>query len=179
MLLDARKNIIWQLAIGLLGVFSVIAVAQEPTKQDDEVLRRTIKQLRAENEQLRGRVSELEKRLEALSVTDRLVREEQRVENLQAQLIGVAEKEAGLHGRLDEINEQLRPENIDQLQVSGSLRPEQVREATRHRLTSEQNRLRSQLELLQQSRSHLQSSLSIRELLVQSLRNKLQTVQLP
>jgi len=107
------------------------------------------------------------------------VREEQRVENLLAQLVVIGEKEAPLQGRLAEIEEQLRPENIDRLPISGSLRPEEVREATRRQLTSEQNRVRSQIELLQQSRTRLQSSLSVTEMLVQNLRLKLQTVLHP
>ncbi len=179
MLLRPRKIVLSIMAAGLLAGFAIICVAQESTNQDPEGMRRTVKQLRSENELLRGRVLELEKRLEGQSVRDRLVQEEQRVENLLAQLVAVGEKEAGLQSRSEEISEQLRSENIDQLPISGSLRPEEVREATRRRLTSEQDRLRSQLDLLQQSRARLQSSLAVTEMLVQSLRAKLQTVLRP
>lgn len=175
MLLHIHKII---LCTCLLAGFSLNCVAQE-ANQDTEAMRRTISQLSAANEQLRAKVLELEKRLEGQTVRDRLVLEEQRVENLQAQLVTVGEKEGALQARLEEIDEQLRPENIDQLQISGSLRPEQVREATRRRLTSEQNRLRSQIELLHQSRVRLQSSLSVTELLVQTLRARLQMVLHP
>ena len=176
MTLHAHKIV---LCIALLSGFSVVSVAQETTNADSEGMRKTIAKLKTENEQLRARVLELEKRIEGLSVRDRLVQEEQRVENLQAQLVAAGEKEHQLQGRIEEIDEQLRPENIDQLQTSGSLRPEQVRDATRRRLTSEQNRLRAQLDLLQQSRTRLQSSLSVTEMLVQSLRSKLQMVLRP
>lgn len=179
MLLCRRKIVLALLATGLPAGSSITCLAQESTNQDAEGMRRTLKQLRSENELLRARVSELEKRLEGQSVRDHLVQEEQRAENLQAQLVAVGEKDAELQSRFEEISEQLRPENIDQLQVLGSLRPEQVREAARRRLTSEQNRLRAQLDLLQQSRIRLQSSLSVTELLVQTLRTKLQTVVRP
>ena len=179
MLLHAHKIVLCTVGAALLAGFSLISVAQETTNPDSEGMRKAIGKLKTENEQLRARVLELEKRLEGQSVRDRLVQEEQRAENLQAQLVAVGEKEHQLQGRLEEIEEQLRPENIDQLQTSGSLRPEQVREATRRRLTSEQNRLRAQLDLLQQSRTRLQSSLSVTELLVQSLRTKLQMVLRP
>ena len=178
MVLHSHNPVLSLLAAGLLAGCSLVCVAQEP-KHDPETMRRTIKQLRAENEQLRGRLSELEKRFEGVSLRDRLVQEEQRVENLQAQLFAVAEKETMLQGRLEEINEQLRSGNIDNLPIGGSLRPEEAREAARRRLTSEQNGLRSQMELLQQSRIRLQSSLAVTELLVQSLRTKLQTVLRP
>ena len=189
MLLHARKTILCVLATGLLAGFSILCVAQEPqgnaaapSKDKPDTLygmRKTIERLKTENERLRARVSELEKRVDAQSIRDRLVQEEQRVENLLAQLVVIGEKEAPLQSRLVEIDEQLRSENIDQMPVGGSLRPEEVREATRRRLASEQSRLRSQLELLQQSRMRLQSSLSVTEMLVQNLRLKLQTVVRP
>jgi len=190
MLLRTRKIVLGILATGLLAGSALTCAAQEATNNkpmasskaaldDAEGMRKLIKQLRSENELLRGRISELEKRLKGKSVRDRLLQEEQRVEDLQAQLLAVGEKEAGLQSRSEEISEELRPENIDHLPVSGSLRPEQVREATRRRLTSEQNRLRAQLDLLQQSRTRLQSSLSVTELRVQSLRAKMQTVLHP
>src|ERR1043165_2475893 len=179
MLLHTHKTILCFLGVVLVAGFSLNSVGQEPTNPDSEGMRKTIKQLRSENEQLRARVIELEKCVEGQSVRDHLVQEEQRIENLQTQLVAVGEKEAELQSRFDEVGEQLRPENIDQLQVAGSLRPEQVREATRRRLTGEQTRLRAQLDLLHQSRTRLQSSLSVTELLVQSLRIKMQTVVHP
>lgn len=188
MLLHTRKIFLCILAFGCLAWSSMTCVAQEPTNNpgtakaaigDNEELRRTIKQLRSENELLRGRVAELEKRVEGQSVRDRLVQEEQRIENLQAQLVAIGEKEAGLQSRFEEVSDQLRTENINQLPIAGSLRPEEVRETTRRRLTSEQTRLRAQLDLLQQSRLRLQASLSVTELLVMNLRARMQTVLRP
>jgi hypothetical protein len=189
MLLHARKIILQLLVIGLLVGCSLICAAQEPSNkpmtaskpalEGPEDLRRIVKHLRSENEILRVKVSQLEKRIDGLAIRDRLVQEEQRVENLQQQLYAIGEKEAVLQGRLEEISEQLRPENIEQLQILGSTRPEEVRESTRRRLTGEQNRLRSQLELLQQSRVRLQSSLSVTDLLIQSLKSRLQMVLRP
>lgn len=176
MLLHAHKIVLGILSVVLLAGFSLNCMAQQATNPDTEGMRKTIKQLRSENEQLRARIIELEKRLEGQSVREHLAQEEQRLEHLQAQLLAIGEKEAELQSRFEEISEQLRPENIDQLQVSGSLRPEQVREAARRRLTGKESRLRAQLDLLQQSRTRLQSSLSVTELLVQSLRIEMQTV---
>lgn len=189
MLINTRKTILFVLATGLLIGFSFNCIAQEPqnnvasASKDKSVtvegMQKTIERLKAENERLRAKVSELEKRVDAQAIRDRLVQEEQRVENLLAQLVAIGEKEAPLQSRLAEIDEQMRPENIEQLPISGSLRPEEVREATRRRLTGEQTRVRSQIELLQQSRMRLQSSLSVTEMLVQNLRLKLQTLVRP
>src|ERR1044072_7272692 len=100
---------------------------------DPEGLRKTISQLKAENERLRVRVAELEKRADAIAIRDHMTKEEQRVENLLSQLVVIGEKESALQGRLEEVEEGLRTENIDQLPVNGSLRPEEVRESVRRR----------------------------------------------
>lgn len=189
MLINTRKTILFVLATGLLSGFSFNCLAQDlqspaaSPKKDKPVtlesMQKTIEGLRTENEKLRARVSELEKRVDAQAVRDRMVQEEQRIENLLAQLVAIGEKEAPLQSRLAEIDEELRTENLEQTPIGGSLRPEEVREATRRRLTGEQTRLRSQVELLQQSRMRLQSSLSVTEMLVQNLRLRLQSLVRP
>ena len=156
-----------------------ICNSQEPKPGNPEQTRSTIRKLSAENEQLRRKIAELERRLQLNSVRDRLTREEQRGEDLQLQLIGIAEQEGRLQSQLEEINEQLRPENIDNLQVFGSLRPEQVRDSTRRRLLNEQNRIQGQIELLNQSRVRLQSSIAVTDMLIQNLRMQLQAVAAP
>jgi ABC-type phosphate transport system auxiliary subunit len=142
-------------------------------------MRKQLKQLTAENEHLRARVAELEKVLDGQAIQDRLMQEEQRVENLQGQLMVLAEKEADLQSHLDNVTEQLRPEYLNQLQVLGSLRPEEVRESTRRRLAKEQRHLETQLELLHQNKARLQSSISMADLQIQNLRLKMQTVLHP
>jgi hypothetical protein len=162
--------------------------AQEPVKQSTgapeaqtvqsnqlEQLRKTNQQLTAEVERLRKRVRDLEKDRVINTAQDRLTKEEQRAEALQAQLLGIAEKEAPLQSRMDELAEQLRPENIDNLPVTGSLHPEAVREATRRTLTGEKRRIQAQLDLLHQSRTRIQSSLTEADGAILRLRTKLAT----
>ena len=189
MLLSRRKLLICIMAAALVAAFTLNCVAQEPTSapapagkrkvDDPEHIRQLLKELTAENERLRARISELEKTLQGQPVRDRLAQEEQRVVNLEDQLMVLGEKEAILQRRLEDVNEQLRPENIEQLPVMGSLRPEQVRESTRRRLTSEQQRIQAQIDLVHQSRSRLQSSLAVADMLIQNLRLKMQTVLRP
>ena len=181
MISHRHKSTLFILAAVLLAGMSFDCFAQAPASKGEDVasLRKIVQQLKAENEQLRARVAELEKRADALAIRDHMTQEEQRVENLLSQQVVIGEKEAALQSRMDEVNEQLRPENIDQLPVNGSLRPEEVRESARRRLTNEQTRIRSQIELLQQSRMKLQSSQAVAEMLIQNLRMKLQTVVRP
>jgi len=137
-------------------------------------MRKSIRQLTTENELLHTKVAELERRLKNHSIRDRMVQEEQRAESLEEQLFSIAKEEANLQAQLDDVNEQLRPENIDQLQVMGSLRPEAVRESTRRRLTNKQTRIQTQLQLLEQSRSRIHSSISVTDMLIQNLRMQMQ-----
>ena len=185
---SARKFILATLATGVLAAFPITNRAQDavnktappkPPAEDVEALRKTIRQLRTENTRFKTRLAELEKRMEVCSIRNRLIQEEQRAENLRSQLLANLEKEAPLQSRMDEIKEQLRSENIDRLPVLGSLRPEEVRDTARRRLTSEQQRLQTQLDLLSQSRTRLQASLATTEMLIQSLRVKLQSVSGP
>ena len=181
---STRRFILTTLAIGLLAAFPIISLAQDavdrpapakPPAEDVEALRKTVRQLRTESTRLKTRLAELEKRMEACSIRNRLIQEEQRADNLHSQLLANAEKESPLQSRMDEVKEQLRPENLDRLPVLGSLRPEEVRDAARRRFTSEQQRLQTQLDLLSQNRTRLQASLATTDMLIQSLRVKLQT----
>ena len=164
----------------LLGFISTVCQAQEPTTSGDlEQMRNSIKQLTAENEHLRTKITELERRLKNQSIRDRMTQEEQRAENLEEQLFSIAKEEAHLQTQLEEVNEQLRPENIDQLQVFGSLRPEQVRESTRRKLTNKLTRIQAQIQLLQQSRTRIHSSISVTDMLIQNLRSQMQAAAYP
>lgn len=151
------------------------ATPETRTTPDTDQLNRTIKRQAAEIAQLKRKVIELEKLSQACSLRDRLTKEEQRAEELQRQLIGVGEKEAPLQSRLGDVTDQLRPENIDSLPVAGSLRPEQVRETARQRLTTEKKQIQSQLDVLQQTRTRLQSSLATTDLMIQKLRAQIQS----
>lgn len=170
-----HRLIIVALIVVLLGSISTVCQAQEPTASGDlEQLRNSLKQLTAENERLRIKVTELERRLKNQSIRDRMMLEEQRAEGLEEQLFSIAKEEANLQTQLEEVNEQLRPENIDQLPVYGSLRPEQVRESTRRKLTKQQTRIQGQLQLLQQSRARIHSSIAVTDMLIQNLRSQMQ-----
>ncbi len=160
------------------------AGTQDPPKKSTtpdspEQLKANIKRLTSEVDRLRRKVANLEKTCEITSLRDRLTKEELRGEDLQSQLVSVGEREASLQARMDEVNEQLRPENLARLQVFGSTRPEQVRESTRTRLTNERQRLQTQLDQLAQSKTRLQNSLNVSDMVVQKLRLQLQNAARP
>ena len=186
-----RIFILAVVVVVMVGSVSRVCQAQEPTttglpsvtaKQpaaDLEQLRTAMNQLTTENERLRTKVTELERRLRNRSIREHMIQEEERAEKLEEQLFSIARQEANLQAQLDEVNEQLRPENIQQIQVLGSLRPEEVRESTRRRLANTQMRVQAQLQLLQQNRTRIQSSITVTDMLIQNLRAQMQSASHP
>jgi len=80
---------------------------------------------------------------------------------LRSQLAELETKQSGLQARLQEIDEKLKPENIEQsLAGVGSTRPEDLREQKRRGLESERNGVQKQLDLLGASRTRLEVSIA-------------------
>ena len=84
----------------------------------------------------------------------------QRVEGLRSQLLETQAKETELEAKLRQLEENLKPENIERsLAGIGSTRPEQLREQRRRQLTIERDGVRAQLKLLATSRERLESAI--------------------
>lgn len=106
---------------------------------------------------------------------DILTRAETRSESLRKQLFDMIEKEGTVKTRLEQIENDLRPEMIDRSAAFvGSLRPEEIREARRKNMASEKQNLQSLLTEIQNSRANLESNLQKSDALVEKLRFKLE-----
>ena len=82
-------------------------------------------------------------------------------EKLRAQLIDAQTKEAELQARERQLDEDLRPENIERsLAGVGTTRPEELREQRRRQLESEKGRVRAQLDQLAHSRTRLEAAIA-------------------
>ncbi|HEY0404890.1 MAG TPA: hypothetical protein VGC89_04140 [Pyrinomonadaceae bacterium] len=80
---------------------------------------------------------------------------------LRSQLADVQAKEAELQTRQQQLDEDLRPENIERsLAGVGTTRPEELREQRRRQLEGEKARVRAQLDQLAQSRSRLEAAIA-------------------
>lgn len=89
-----------------------------------------------------------------------------RLEKLRAQLLEVQTKETALRARADQLEESIKPENIERsLAGIGSTRPEELREARRRQLTIERDGIVAQLKTLETSRQRLESAISNAEAL--------------
>lgn len=88
------------------------------------------------------------------------------VEKLTAQLLEVQAKEDALRGRLQQLDESIKPENIERsLAGIGSTRPEELREARRRQLSIERDGVLAQLKLVETSRTRLETAVANAEVL--------------
>ena len=143
------------------------------TTESDETLR-TMQTVLEEFGKLNRKVDELEKERRTDLIQERLTRAEQRAEGLQTQLRDVLEKEAGLQAQMDRVDEQMRPESIErQAALTGTFRPDELRDTIRRQLDAEKRRLRTQLDVLQGSRTRLETALNSADQLVGRLRSQL------
>src|SRR5688572_415220 len=88
----------------------------------------------------------------------------QRVEELRRQLAETQAKEAELEARLRQLDENIKPENIERsLAGVGSTKPEELRDQRRRQLSIERDGVRAQLKLLATSRERLERSIRVAE----------------
>jgi hypothetical protein len=86
------------------------------------------------------------------------------VDELRLQLIELQEKEGSLRMRAQQLEEELKPENIERsLAGIGSTRPEELREARRRQLTIEQESVKAQLKLIETTKARLETAIASAE----------------
>lgn len=83
---------------------------------------------------------------------------------LKQQLIELDNQETQLRLRLEQLDEALKPENIEfALAGIGSTRPEELREHRRKMLTIERNGVESQLKLVEESHARIEAAIAAAE----------------
>ena len=83
------------------------------------------------------------------------------LEKLRAQLLDVQAKQESLRARLQQLEESLKPENIERsLAGVGSTKPEELREQRRRQLTIERDTLLAQLKIVETSRQRLETAIA-------------------
>lgn len=81
-------------------------------------------------------------------------------ETLRLQLIDLQTQEEGLRARAAQLDEALKPENIERsLAGVGSTRPEELRETRRRQLQIERDGIAAQLKILETSRTRLEAAI--------------------
>jgi hypothetical protein len=84
----------------------------------------------------------------------------ERVDRIKLQLLELQGKEEALKARAAQLEDALKPENIERsLAGVGSTRPEELRETRRRQLTIERDGVLAQLKILETSRNRLETAL--------------------
>ena len=144
------------------------------TNEDPEAMKKTIRDLSSQVNQLNTKLSSMEQSQRTLVDLERLSRAEQRSADLWKQLREVESQQADLQARLEEIDYNLRPENIDRSVAGfGSLRPEELREQRRKSLENEKMRVQKQLDQLGANHSRLETAIASADADVERIRKRL------
>jgi hypothetical protein len=123
----------------------------------------------AKTETVEDRQKKILKSLEILNSS------EQRAELLRKQLVESVEKETSIRSRVINLEEEMRPENVERnsnMNLIGSTRAPEQRDARRRGLENERNGLRSLLGQIEQSRQRLEDDLRNADGLVVRLRQR-------
>lgn len=155
---------------------------QSPAAAGDELtqLRRQVQQLTGQVAQLKADLAKLELYENIDCTRELMLREEQRVRELQKELIDIGAKETALNKRLDEIEEEQRPDRIERaLAGVGSVKPEADREAITTRLSNEKRRIQTQLETLRTSRTRIPPLIANAEESIARLKKRMDEMKSP
>lgn len=137
-----------------------------------EALLRTIEKLSSQISELTRKINRLEDRNSAPDY-ERLSRAEQRAEALHTQLTQIQEKELNLRVRSDQLDYEMRPENLmRRTELIGSINPGAMREQFRQQLEREKQVIGTQLEQLAASRARLEPAIASADSYVERLRKR-------
>jgi DNA repair exonuclease SbcCD ATPase subunit len=143
----------------------------------DGEMQQTINALSNQVDRLNDKLTQMQQNDRTLIDMERLTRAEQRAESLRSQQVDVEGKLADLQAKLDQIEYQMRPENIERAAGYGTVHPEDARDARRRQLENERARVQAQIRILETSRVRLETALRTADEEVDSLRRKIELQQ--
>ena len=145
-------------------------VKTDDSSRSIDDLRRRVKSLESPKKADRD---ENQKRL--LLDLDILTRAEQRADSLRKQLFEMIEKEGTIRTKLDQIENNIRPETIDrEVAFAGTLRPEELRNMRKKNLEIERTNLTALLAEVQKTKANIDQNVEKADLLVERFRTKLE-----
>ena len=152
---------------------------EQPETVDDKLDKANsrIKELSARIKSLeKGQKNDYDEKQKRLLLNlDILTRAESRAESLRKQLFDMVEKESALKSKLDQIENDIRPEVIErQVSFAGTLRPEELRDNKRKSLEIERKNIQNILTQLQTTRANIETSVQRADAMVEKLRFKLE-----
>jgi hypothetical protein len=146
-----------------------------PTPADE--MHQTIQTLSNQVDRLNDKLSQMQDSDRTLIDMERLTRAEQRSESLRLQQVDVESKLADLQSKIELIEYQLKPENIERASGYGTVHPEEARDSRRRQLENERSRAQAQIRILETSRQRLETAVRTSDLEVDTLRRKIEMQQ--
>lgn len=151
-------------------------IRERTAKTDDQVLTDTQATGEAKDKGLDLDSLSVKQQQKLLLYLDILTKLEQRAESLRSQLIDLTEKENTIATKLQQVEYNLRPEVIESFTaLSGSLRPEVLRDQRRADLGIEKKNYESLLSQIEASRSSLETNLRRADELAEKMRTRFET----
>jgi chromosome segregation ATPase len=143
-----------------------------------EDMQQTITTLSNQVDRLNDKLSQMQENDRAILDMERLTRAEQRAESLRSQQVEAESKLADLQSRLEQIEYNLKPENIERATATyGTVHPEEARESRRKQLENEKVRVQAQIKILENSRVRLEQAITSADNEVDLLRRRLEAQQ--
>ena len=151
------------------------ANANSSQPEDSESMKRTIRTLSNQVDKLNDKLNDMQASQQSMVDLERLSRAEQRSSQLRTELRDVQSKKADLEAHLEQVEFDLKPENIERAVAGyGTTRPEDLRAQRKKQLESERSRTQQQLEQLTASVSRIEQALATSEVEVDRLQKKLE-----
>jgi hypothetical protein len=142
--------------------------------EDPESMKRTIRSLSNQVDKLNDKLTEMQASQQSMVDLERLSRAEQRSSQLRTELGDVQTKKADLEAHLEQLEYDLKPENIERATAGyGTTRPEELRAQRQRQLESDRSRTRQQLDQLTANEARVQQALAISDIEVDRLQKKL------
>jgi chromosome segregation ATPase len=135
---------------------------------------RTIRSLSNQVDRLNDKLNEMQASQQSMVDLERLSRAEQRSSQLRTELRDVESKKADLEAHLDQVENDLKPENIERAVAGyGTTRPEELRAQRQKQLENDRSRTRQQIDQLTASESRIQQAIATSDTEVDRLQKKL------
>ena len=138
----------------------------------------SVRILSTQVDKLTDKITQMEESQRSLVDLERMSRAESRSAALRAELRDVQAKEADLEAKAEQIEYDLKPENIERsVSGYGTTHPEDLRDQRRRKLENEKQRLRKQLDQLGISHTRLDEAIATSDTEIDRLRKKLDAAE--
>jgi len=143
--------------------------------EDPEAMKKTIRGLSNQVDKLSDKLNEMQASQASMVDLERLSRAEQRSSQLRTELREVQGKKADLEAHVEQVENDLKPENIERAVAGyGTTRPEELRAQRQKQLENDRTRTRQQIDQLAASEGRIQQAIATADVEIDRLQKKLE-----